>query len=101
MKSASERLAFFGLSQSEIDDLKQSGKVVDRVVIHSPADGVIMEKDVFRGQRISPGQTLFKVVDLSKIWILADVFKVDMPFMKLRSSVTVTYSDNQDIRGKS
>ena len=100
INSARERLRFFGMSDGEIDKLQSMGKVIDRVTIYSPSDGVILEKDVFEGQKISEGQSLFKVADLYHIWILADVFKIDMPFLKLGSPTTVSYSNSETYQGR-
>lgn len=97
IKSARDRLVFFGMSNAQIDRLKASGTLIDRVVIHSPGDGVILEKDVFAGQKISAGQTLFRVADLTRVWILADVFRIDMPFLKIGSQATIV-SDNAAAR---
>jgi len=99
IKSARDRLTFFGMSNKEIDELQTTGKIIDRVVIHSPADGVILEKNIFEGQRISAGQTLFRVANLSHVWILADVFKIDMPFLKIGSPATVSYSSAATYKG--
>jgi len=91
MRSARERLAFFGMSEKQIDDLQSTGKVIDRVVIHSTRDGEILEKNVYEGQRITSGETLFKIADLRHVWVLADVFKIDMPFLNVGSLATVQY----------
>ena len=99
ISSARERLRFFGMSDGEISRLQSTGKVIDRVTIHSPSDGVILEKDVFEGQKISEGQTLFRVANLYHVWILADVFKIDMPFLKLGSPATVSYSSSETYNG--
>ncbi len=99
IKSSRERLRFFGMSDKEIDKLESTGNVIDKVVIHSPADGVILEKDVFEGQRISAGQTLFRVADLHHVWVLADVFKIDMPFLKMGAPTTVSYSSSETFNG--
>ncbi|MCL4511178.1 MAG: efflux RND transporter periplasmic adaptor subunit [Bacteroidetes bacterium] len=99
IKSSRERLRFFGMSDKEIDKLESTGNVIDKVVIHSPADGVILEKDVFEGQRISAGQTLFRVADLHHVWVLADVFKIDMPFLKMGAPTTVSYSNSETFNG--
>ncbi len=100
IKSARDRLLFFGMSEKQIDELRSGGKVVDRVVIHSPGDGAILEKDVFEGQRISAGETLFRVADLRRVWVLADVFKIDMPFLKTGSPATVTYNASESYKGR-
>ncbi len=98
--SARQRLAFFGMSDGEINELQKTGKVNDRVTIYSPSDGVILEKDVFEGQKISEGQSLFRVANLYQVWILADVFKIDMPFLKLGSPATVSYSSSESYDGE-
>ena len=100
ISSARERLRFFGMSDREIDHLQSTAKVIDRVTIYSPSDGVILDKNVFEGQKISEGQTLFTVANLRHIWILADVFKIDMPFLKLGSPATVTYSSSESYDGR-
>jgi RND family efflux transporter MFP subunit len=100
INSSRERLRFFGMSDREIDQLASTQKVIDRVVIYSPADGVIFEKNVFVGQKISAGQTLFRLVDLSRVWILADVFKIDLPYLKIGIPVTITFNENEKLTGK-
>ncbi|MGC8595800.1 MAG: efflux RND transporter periplasmic adaptor subunit [Candidatus Kryptoniota bacterium] len=100
INSARERLKFFGMSDKEIEQLALTKKVIDRVVIHSPANGVILEKNVFEGQRISAGQSLFRVVDLSRVWILADVFKIDFPYLKVGIPASVFFNDSEKFTGK-
>jgi membrane fusion protein, copper/silver efflux system len=99
IKSARERLAFFGMSGRQIDEVQKTGTVINRVVIHSMQDGVILEKDVYEGQKITAGQTLFRVADLRRVWIQADVFKMDMPFLKIGSPATVTYDRGKSYKG--
>lgn len=89
VRSARERLKFFGMNDAEIDSLQSTGKIIDRVVIHSPADGIILDKSVVEGQNISSGQSLFRVANLHQVWILADVFKIDMPFLKMHAPANV------------
>lgn len=100
INSSRERLKFFGMSDEEIDKLASSRKILNRVVIHSPADGVILEKNVFEGQRISAGETLFRVADLNHVWVLADVFKIDFPYLRIGIPATVTFNDNKKFIGK-
>jgi Cu(I)/Ag(I) efflux system membrane fusion protein len=99
IKSSRERLKFFGMNDKEIDALQSTGSVIDRVTIHSPADGTILEKNVFEGQKISAGQTLFRVADLHRVWVIADVFKIDIPFLKTGSPVTVSFNE-MDFTGR-
>lgn len=99
IQSARERLAFFGMDDKEIDDLQAGGRVMDRVVINSTAGGFILEKHVFAGQKIISGETLFRVADLRSVWVLADVFNIDLPFLKLGSHATVNYNGSDIYHG--
>lgn len=99
IKSARERLAFFGMSKQQIDELQKAGSVIDRVVIHSLQDGVILEKNVYVGQKISGGETLFRVADLRRVWVLADIFRIDMPFLKTGSLGTVIVEPDESYTG--
>ncbi len=99
IKSSRDRLKFFGMSDKEIDALQSTGSVINRVIIHSPADGTILEKNIFEGQKISAGQTLFRVADLRRVWVIADVFKIDVPFLKTGSPVTVSFN-GEDFAGR-
>ncbi len=100
IKSARERLAFFGMNDKQIDELQSSGKVIEQVVIYSPNNGVVLEKNVFEGQKIYSGQSLFRVADLRHVWVLTDVFKIDMPFLKIGSPSTITYNNSASYHGR-
>jgi membrane fusion protein, copper/silver efflux system len=92
INSSREKLKFFGMNDHQINDLQSTGKVIDKVIIHSPSNGTILDKNIFEGQWISAGQTLFRVADLSRVWVLADVFKIDAPFLTTGSPATVSFN---------
>jgi Cu(I)/Ag(I) efflux system membrane fusion protein len=81
-KAARERLALLGIDEQEIARILETGEASPRLVIRSPQSGHVIQRSVVRGAHVSVGAPLFEIADLSKVWIEADVFERDIPFMK-------------------
>lgn len=89
-EAAENKLTLYGKGQ---DELSQPGKSVDsRVVIRAPIGGTIVDRKVGTGQFIKSDlpDPLFLISDLSKLWILADVYESDLASIKLNAPVTIT-----------
>jgi Cu(I)/Ag(I) efflux system membrane fusion protein len=95
-ESSLERLRNWGISESELTHLEQQGKVQHTVVVRSPASGIVMEKSVVSGGRVRTGDTLFKIADLSQVWIIADVYEQDIGLIKLGQTVLATLDSYPD-----
>jgi Cu(I)/Ag(I) efflux system membrane fusion protein len=78
-----ERLRNLGISQAEIERLKQQGAARRTLAVRSPASGVVMEKTAMAGE------ALYKIADLSTVWVLADVFEQDIGSVKEGQAVRV------------
>ena len=89
-ESSLERLRNWGISESELTHLEQQGKVQHTVVVRSPASGIVMEKSVVSGARAMAGDTLFKIADLSQVWIIAEVYEQDIGLIKPGQTVLAT-----------
>jgi hypothetical protein len=87
VKSARERMRRLGVSDAEIDGIIESGRANRRLVIRSPQSGHVIRKDVVQGDSVEAGKSLFEVADLSRIWIEADVFEKDIPFLRVGQTV--------------
>jgi Cu(I)/Ag(I) efflux system membrane fusion protein len=74
---ARRRLELLGIAPPEIDAVAARGKAADSVPIRSPVEGYVTARNVVPGAAIQPGAPLFEVADLSKVWLLADVFEQD------------------------
>ena len=73
-----ERLRNWDISERELAELERSGAVRRTVTLRSPASGVVVEKPAVKGMRFMPGEPLFRIADLSSIWVLADIFEQDL-----------------------
>jgi Cu(I)/Ag(I) efflux system membrane fusion protein len=70
---AERNLMLFGFPKEAIASLKSGGEAVRSFTIKAPASGTVMEKAAMRGMRFQSGEMLFKTIDLSQVWVVADV----------------------------
>ncbi len=65
----------FGISEHQIDEMEKGGMVADDIEIRSPINGFILSRNVSPGLRFDRGLEFFRIADLSKVWIVADIFE--------------------------
>ncbi len=87
---ARRKMHQLGISDEEIDKILESGKANPRLTVPSPRTGHVIRKEVLEGAYVEAGQTLFEVADLSKVWIEADVYEADIPFLREGQAVEAT-----------
>ena len=73
MQAARQRLALLGMSEEEIASIEREGRVRQRFTRYAPISGVIAELGVREGMAVMPGHTLFRIVDLSTVWVNAEI----------------------------
>jgi membrane fusion protein, copper/silver efflux system len=100
--SALTRLKFFDVSDEQIAELEKSKQARKTLVIHSPRDGVVIEKMVVQGQMVEAGMKLYRLADLSLVWVIAQVYEQDLAFMKLgqEADVKLSYLPDREFRGR-
>ncbi len=96
LSSARERLALWDISPAEIAKLESTRQPIKAIVISSPVSGYITAKTAVQGTKITPMDNLYDIVDLSHIWVMADVYEVNLPFVKVGMPATVTLPYEQD-----
>lgn len=87
--SASQRLKLWGVKDHQIAELEKSGKPSIRLPIYTPLAGVVIEKIALQGQYVNMGDTLFTIADLSTVWVEAEVYENEFPFIKLGQRVEI------------
>ena len=90
VQAARERLLRWDLSEADVRALEERGRATDTVPFHSPVTGTIVEKMAVEGMRVMSGQTLFRVVDLSVVWVEADVPEQEMSIVRVGQTARVT-----------
>ena len=76
-ESAKERLTLLGVNPKEIEMIEKEGKTSRTTNIYAPASGYIFEKSVTRGSAFSMRQNLFKIVNLSNVWVEVAIYPQD------------------------
>jgi Cu(I)/Ag(I) efflux system membrane fusion protein len=88
-ESSLVRLRNWDISDAQLQRLQREGKATHSLTLYSPANGVVLEKMVVEGMRFMPGEPLFRIADLSTIWLLADVFEQDLALVQLGQSAKI------------
>lgn len=81
LESARSRLELLGIDKGQIDDIVASGKADTHLMIRSPISGHVINKYVREGQYVQEGMPLYDVADLSTVWIQAQIYEDDIPFL--------------------
>ncbi len=92
VQSARRRLLYWDIPESEIRVLEERGTPKKTMTLYSPVDGYVMDKMVFKGQSVMAGMELFRIADLSTVWIIADIYQYELPWVKLAQKVDVALS---------
>jgi Cu(I)/Ag(I) efflux system membrane fusion protein len=83
LAAARRRLAYWDISQDQITRLEETGEVLKELALASPVTGIVLERGVFEGQHVQPGQRLYRLADLTTLWIEGDVFEQDLQFARI------------------
>jgi Cu(I)/Ag(I) efflux system membrane fusion protein len=89
LQSARQRLLQFDVPPSFLREITKSGKPRRRVVIRAPATGYVVHKIAFEGTYVEEGVNLFTIADLDALWVLADVFESDAPWVTVGQEATL------------
>jgi multidrug efflux pump subunit AcrA (membrane-fusion protein) len=92
LRSARERLKLWDVSDEQIKKLDESGEVSRTLTFYSPVDGFVMDRKAFPQTAITPDMDLYQITDLSKVWVNADVYEYEVPFVKVGQTVEMQLS---------
>jgi Cu(I)/Ag(I) efflux system membrane fusion protein len=85
-----QRLRNWGIPEDQIQRLRREGKVRQLLTLRAPIDGVVMEKTAIEGMRFMPGEVLYRIADLSTLWVMAAVFEQDLGLVHTGQPVVIT-----------
>jgi membrane fusion protein, copper/silver efflux system len=96
VESTKRRLLLWDITPQQIEEIEKSGKRQTDMTIEAPLSGIVLEKMVLDGAYVTSGMNLYKIADLSRVWIIADVYEYEVPLVKVGQHVQVTlpYSSN-------
>jgi membrane fusion protein, copper/silver efflux system len=100
--AALDKLKFFDISDAQIAALQKSRMPRKTLSILSPADGFVIVKNVVQGQMVDAGLTLYRLADLGLVWVYAQVYEQDLPYIQLGQEAGVKLSSlpDREFRGR-
>ena len=88
--AADGRLRNLDYPEVELEKLRRGERPARTIAVLSPVAGTVVEKMAVEGMRYQPGETLFRIVDTSTMWVLAEVYEQDLAFVKVGDMAKVT-----------
>ena len=85
-------------TRGRLRNLQVADQTSPRQTFHAPANGIVLEKPAIQGARFAAGETLFRIADLSRVWIIADVYERDLARVRIGQPARVTLDAFPDRR---
>jgi RND family efflux transporter MFP subunit len=102
LQAARTRLTFFDISDQQIDALAKAGEPSKTMTIFSPHTGVVVAKHANDGMKVEPGMQVYRIADLSKVWVIATLYEYQLPFVQLgqKAVMSLPYLPGQTFEGQ-
>lgn len=89
LESSRKRLRYWDISEAQIAALARSGTVAKNLVLYAPYNGIVTAKRVEQGMYVKAGMELFQLSDISRVWVYADVYEYELPWVKVGQTVRI------------
>ena len=90
-QAAKRRLELWELSEDQIQQVLRTGEPIHSITLRAPTSGFVTERKAFPNQKVTPESDLYTITDLSRIWIMADVFESDITSIRVGDRAQVTF----------
>ncbi len=102
LESARRRLLLWDIPDSVIRNLGKTGKVQKTLLLNSPTGGIVTEKNVVEGLFVKRGQTLFRIADLSTIWVYVSIYDYELPWIRAnqKAKMQLSYLPEKTYEGR-
>ncbi|MFQ5798591.1 MAG: efflux RND transporter periplasmic adaptor subunit [Bacteroidota bacterium] len=97
-RTAEERLLLWGLSKAQIDEFARRGTPEIAVTFYSPMNGYVIMKNILEGSKAKAGTDLYTIADLSTVWVHADAYEFELPFIAVGQQAIITLSYDPQAR---
>ncbi len=83
LEAARQRLLLWDVRPADIEKLETAGQVTRTLNVHSEIGGYVVQKMAYQGMKVTPADTLYDIADLSRVWVLADVYEYNLSSVAL------------------
>jgi RND family efflux transporter MFP subunit len=91
LDSARERLKLWDMTDKQIEELDRTGEVRKTITVYSHVSGFITDRKVFPHTMAAADSDLYTIADLSRVWVTADVFEADLPYVKVGQKAVIHF----------
>ena len=88
--AAKSKLELYGLTLNQIEDIRDRGEVSTTLPLFAPIAGTVVHMNVTQGQHVNKGMNLYHIADLNSLWIMADVYEYELPWIYMGQAVEIT-----------
>ncbi len=103
LEAARQRLAYWDISDEQVQRLEETGEVFRTLQVTAPAGGLVMKRmPGLEGMAVRPGMELLHIADLSDLWLTVEIFENQLPWLDVGSTatITITYFPGEAFRGR-
>jgi len=97
VQQATDQLRSLGMSEPQIEELARTRAMLKGIWILSPAPGFVLARNVSTGQRFEKGAELYRIADLARIWVQADVFGRQADYIKAGTTARVVVAERDRV----
>jgi len=88
--SAHDKLRFWDVPESEIQDIQRTGKTKKAVTFESPFQGWVIEKHAYQGMYMMAGTVFYRIADLSTVWVYVYIYEYQLPHVRAGQPARLT-----------
>lgn len=101
-EATKRRLALWDVPDRDVKRLLETGEVKRTLTLYAPASGVITHLGVRSGMEVKSNSNLYTIADLSRVWVLADVYEYELPWIKVGQTarVEISYLPDEPLQGE-
>jgi membrane fusion protein, copper/silver efflux system len=102
VEATRRRLRLWDISDAQVRELERTREAQRTLTIPAPIGGTVINRAVFQGAQVMPGEELYTIADLSRVWVLADIYEHDLPFVRVgqEADITLAYEPGVNRRGR-
>jgi Cu(I)/Ag(I) efflux system membrane fusion protein len=97
LAAARTKLRLFDVPEDAIAKIEDRGKILRAITVRAPRRGVVIEKMVLPGMYVEPPMDLYTIADLSRVWVLADLYEYETPFVRVGQAAAFTPVGTSDV----
>ncbi|MFN0149160.1 MAG: efflux RND transporter periplasmic adaptor subunit [bacterium] len=102
LDAARRRLSLWNISAKEIAKIENDGRPLEAVTLYAPITGFVMARTAYHGMQVKPEDTLFDLLDLSRVWVQADIYEYEVSRIRVgqEASMTLAYLPGRSFTGR-